>query len=556
MLDFRNKVVYQIYPKSFRDSDGDGMGDLRGITEKLDYLKELGITYIWMTPFFVSPQRDNGYDIADYLQVDARFGTMEDLVELIEEGRKRGIGIMLDMVFNHTSTEHFWFQRALQGEEKYQNYYIFKDGTPNQIPTNWISKFGGPAWKYVPNLKKWYLHLFDETQADVNWKNPQVREELKKVILFWKEKGIQGFRFDVVNLISKPDKMEDDFIEDGRRFYTDREEVHAYLKELVRDTDIGEMVTVGELSSTSLENGTRYSNPEEKELSMCFNFHHLKVDYLDGDKWKLKKPDIQELRCILEKWQIGMQQKNSWNAVFWCNHDQPRIVSRFGDDKAYWKESAKMLATCIHMLRGTPYIYQGEEIGMMNAYYKKSDDYQDVESKNYYKILRNQDKSDGEALEILAARSRDNSRTAMQWDKSEFAGFSECTPWIPMPSQGKQANVQEEELDADSILAYYKKLIHLRKENALIAEGNIRFLMLEDPDVIAYIRYMQEKQQNKEELLILNNFSSREITLPMDAYEMFQKKLIGNYQKDGMNGIQDGKINLKPYETIVLSNIP
>lgn len=556
MLDFRNKVVYQIYPKSFRDSDGDGMGDLRGITEKLDYLKELGITYIWTTPFFVSPQRDNGYDIADYLQVDARFGTMEDLAELIEEARKRGIGIMLDMVFNHTSTEHFWFQRALQGEEKYQNYYIFKDGTPNQIPTNWISKFGGPAWKYVPNIKKWYLHLFDETQADLNWKNPQVREELKKVILFWKEKGIQGFRFDVVNLISKPDKMEDDFIEDGRRFYTDREEVHAYLKELVRDTDIGEMVTVGELSSTSLENGTRYSNPEEKELSMCFNFHHLKVDYLDGDKWKLKKPDIQELRCILEKWQIGMQQKNSWNAVFWCNHDQPRIVSRFGDDKVYWKESAKMLATCIHMLRGTPYIYQGEEIGMMNAYYKKSDDYQDVESKNYYKILRNQDKSDGEALEILAARSRDNSRTAMQWDKSEFAGFSDCTPWIPMPSQGKQANVQEEELDADSILTYYKNLIRLRKENTLIGEGNIRFLMLEDPDVIAYIRYMQEKQQDKEELLILNNFSSREITLPMNAYEMFQKKLIGNYQKDGMNGIKDGKINLKPYETIVLSNIP
>ena len=556
MLDFRNKVVYQIYPKSFRDSDGDGMGDLRGITEKLDYLKELGITYIWTTPFFVSPQRDNGYDIADYLQVDARFGTMEDLAELIEEARKRGIGIMLDMVFNHTSTEHSWFQRALQGEEKYQNYYIFKDGTPNQIPTNWISKFGGPAWKYVPNIKKWYLHLFDETQADLNWKNPQVREELKKVILFWKEKGIQGFRFDVVNLISKPDKMEDDFIEDGRRFYTDREEVHAYLKELVRDTDIGEMVTVGELSSTSLENGTRYSNPEEKELSMCFNFHHLKVDYLDGDKWKLKKPDIQELRCILEKWQIGMQQKNSWNAVFWCNHDQPRIVSRFGDDKVYWKESAKMLATCIHMLRGTPYIYQGEEIGMMNAYYKKSDDYQDVESKNYYKILRNQDKSDGEALEILAARSRDNSRTAMQWDKSEFAGFSDCTPRIPMPSQGKQANVQEEELDADSILTYYKNLIRLRKENTLIAEGNIRFLMLEDPDVIAYIRYMQEKQQDKEELLILNNFSSREITLPMNAYEMFQKKLIGNYQKDGMNGIKDGKINLKPYETIVLSNIP
>ncbi|MFA9377443.1 MAG: alpha,alpha-phosphotrehalase [Lachnotalea sp.] len=568
MLDFKDKVVYQIYPRSFRDWDGDGVGDLRGITEKLDYLKELGISYIWTTPFFISPQKDNGYDVADYYQVDARFGTMEDVEELIKEAKKRGIGIMLDMVFNHTSTNHSWFQRALQGEEKYQDYYIFRDGIPSQIPTNWVSKFGGPAWKYVPTLKKWYLHLFDETQADLNWKNPLVREELKNVILFWKDKGIQGFRFDVVNLISKPDKMEDDLVGDGRRFYTDREEVHGYLKELVHDTDIADMVTVGEMSSTTLENCTHYSNPEEKELSMCFNFHHLKVDYLEGDKWKLKKPDIQELRKILEEWQIGMQQHNGWNAVFWCNHDQPRIVSRFGDDKVYWKESAKMLATCIHMLRGTPYIYQGEEIGMMNPYYKKIEDYRDVESENYYSILRNQGKTDKEALEVLTERSRDNGRTAMQWNNSEFAGFSNVMPWIPMPLQGKQANVQTEEQDSDSILAYYKKLIQLRKENKLIAEGNIRFLDLEDVEVIGYIRYDKQKQdknvsqskeyENKEseskKLLVLNNFSSRNIELRMDSYEEFQKTIIGNYQKENINGIQNKKIILKPYETIVLGN--
>ena len=267
MSSFKDKVVYQIYPKSFRDADGDGIGDLRGIIEKLDYLSWLGIDYLWMTPFFVSPQRDNGYDIADYCSIDPRFGRMEDLEELIFQGEKRGIGIMLDMVFNHTSTEHKWFQKALAGEQKYQDYYIFRDGTPDTPPSNWVSKFGGSAWEYVPSLGKWYLHLFDKTQADLNWRNPEIREELKKVIGFWKEKGVKGFRFDVVNLISKPEEFKDDHQGDGRRFYTDGSHVHEYLKELVRDTGIGDMVTVGEMSSTPLENGIRYTDPEEKELS-------------------------------------------------------------------------------------------------------------------------------------------------------------------------------------------------------------------------------------------------------------------------------------------------
>ncbi len=346
----------------------------------------------------MSPQNDNGYDVADYRNIDPLFGTMEDLEELIAGADRRGIGLMLDMVFNHTSTEHEWFQKALEGDPEYIDYYIFKDGSPEKAPTNWESKFGGPAWEYVPHLEKWYLHLFDVTQADLNWENPRVREELKEVIRFWKEKGIKGFRFDVVNLISKPEIFEDDSQGDGRRFYTDGRHVHEFLKELVHDTGIEDMVTVGEMSSTSLDNCIRYSNPEEKELSMCFNFHHLKVDYKNGNKWELMDPDIMALKRLFEEWQTGMQKAGGWNAVFWCNHDQPRIVSRFGDDKKYWKESAKMLAAAIHLMRGTPYIYQGEELGMTNAGYRDISQYRDVESLNYYEILLSQGKTPGRSL--------------------------------------------------------------------------------------------------------------------------------------------------------------
>ena len=447
MADFSNKVIYQIYPKSFKDSNGDGIGDLRGVAEKLDYLKDLGVDYLWLTPFFVSPQRDNGYDVADYRNIDPMFGTMEDLDNLIAEGEKRNIGLMFDMVFNHTSTSHEWFRRALAGEKKYQDYYIFKEGAPDQPPTNWQSKFGGSAWEYVSSLGKWYLHLFDVTQADLNWKNPEVREELKEVIRFWKAKGVKGFRFDVVNLISKPEIWEDDFEGDGRKFYTDGPYVHEYLKELVRDTGIEDYVTVGEMSSTTLEHCIRYSGAEEKELSMCFNFHHLKVDYKDGNKWELMEPDYMELKVIFEKWQMGMQRGNAWNALFWCNHDQPRIVSRFGNEGEYWKESAKMLAGMIHLMRGTPYIYQGEEIGMTNPHYTSIEQYADVESRNYYEILLNEGKTKEEALEILAARSRDNSRTPMQWTDERYCGFSDTKPWIPVSDNFEKINVKKQKQD-------------------------------------------------------------------------------------------------------------
>lgn len=501
MTDFKNKVVYQIYPKSFKDSDGDGIGDLKGITEKLDYLEALGVDYLWLTPFFVSPQRDNGYDVADYRKIDPVFGTMEDLEELIKKAQEKGIGLMLDMVFNHTSTQHEWFQKALRGDPEYMDYYIFQDGTQDQIPTNWESKFGGPAWEYVPALKKWYLHLFDVTQADLNWENPKVREELKRIICFWKAKGIKGFRFDVVNLISKPEVFEDDLEGDGRRFYTDGRHVHEFLKELVCDTGIEDMVTVGEMSSTSLENCIRYSNPQEKELSMCFNFHHLKVDYKNGNKWELTEPDIPALKELFCRWQRGMQENQGWNAVFWCNHDQPRIVSRLGDDQNAWKESAKMLAACIHLMRGTPYIYQGEELGMTNPGYETIGDYRDVESLNYYEILLKEGHTREEALEILSKRSRDNGRTPMQWNDGENAGFSDVRPWIGLPENYKRINAEAEMADKDSILAFYKRLIMFRKENPVISDGKIEFLCQENKNILAYRRYLEE-----EELLVFCNF--------------------------------------------------
>lgn len=543
---FGDKIVYQVYPKSFNDSDGDGHGDIKGVIEKLDYLKELGIDYLWITPVFTSPMNDNGYDVADYYNINPKFGTMEDMDKLIEECNVRGIGLMLDMVLNHTSTEHEWFKRAMAGEKKYQDYYIFKDGTPDKLPTNWQSKFGGTAWEYVPALKKWYLHLYDVSQADLNWDNKEVREELKKVVLFWKNKGVKGFRFDVINVISKPAIFEDDKIGDGRRFYTDGPHVHEYLKELVADTGIEDMITVGEMSSTSLENCIRYSNPDEKELSMCFNFHHLKVDYKDGDKWSLMQPDRMELKELFEKWQEGMQREGGWNALFWCNHDQPRIVSRFGDDKEYLDKSAKMLAASIHLMRGTPYIYQGEEIGMTNAHYDDISEYRDVESLNYYKILLEQGKSKDEALKILEAKSRDNSRTPMQWSADKNAGFSEGEPWINVAANYQVINVENEIGSQDSVYAFYKRLIGLRKEKDIISKGSIEFIEKANKDVLAY-----KREYENDELVVLNNLTDGNVVIKMQQEWLKYHKLIGNYQDEKKDNDRE-EIVLRPFETVCL----
>ena len=544
MLDFKDKVVYQIYPRSFYDTNGDGFGDLRGITAKLDYLKGLGVDFLWITPFFISPQRDNGYDIADYRQIDPRFGTMEDFEELSSEAKKRGIGIMLDMVFNHTSTEHQWFKKAISGDEKYINYYKFVDGTRNCPPTNWVSKFGGNAWEYVDSLNKWYLHLFDVTQADLNWDNPEVRDELKDIIRFWKAKGVSGFRFDVINLISKPENLENDYEGDGRRFYTDGPRVHEFLKELVADTGIADMITVGEMSSTTIDNCIKYSNPSEKELSMVFSFHHLKVDYKNGNKWELMPYDKSALKKLFKDWQEQMSKNGGWNAVFWTNHDQPRTISRFGNEEKYWKESGKLFAGIIHFMRGIPYIYQGEEIGMLNTHFTDISQYRDVESLNYFKILQEEGKSSDEALAIINERSRDNCRTPMQWDSSANDGFTTGTPWIEVPEYGKHITAESQINDETSIFSFYKKLIYLRKEYKIISDGEISFD--ESPEeIISYERKLGDKV-----LKVVGNLSENEADYSWsdEGYD----RLIGNYES-AVNS-SNGQVKLRPYEFAVFKN--
>ena len=545
MYDFHKSVVYQCYFKSFYDSNGDGVGDLRGVTAKLDYLQKLGVDYIWLNPFFPSPQRDNGYDVADYCAVDPRFGTMADFEELSREAEKRGIRLMLDMVFNHTSTEHEWFQKALAGDPDYEDYYIWREGGPDGTPpNNWESKFGGNAWQYVPEKGKWYLHLFDPTQADLNWENPRVRKELQNVIRFWMGKGVKGFRFDVVNLISKGSYESDDQ-GDGRRFYTDGPRVHEFLHELNEATfgTDAEIITVGEMSSTSMENCYKYAGADTGELSMVFSFHHLKVDFVGNEKWVLVPFDFQKLKNILFSWQTGMSDHNAWNAVFWCNHDQPRVVSRFGDEGEYWKPSAKMLGTVIHCLRGTPYVYQGEEIGMTNPGFTSLDQYRDVESINHFHILRDRGLHEDSAYDILRVHSRDNSRTPMQWDASEGGGFSGAEPWISMNPNHKTINAASQVDDPDSIFAHYRKLIALRKQYDVIANGVFAPLDMAHPSVLAYTR-----RTDREDLVVINNFYRKEAdwTCPVDLDGF--TCLLSNYA----DSRAETKLHLRPYESLVL----
>lgn len=543
MANFQDKVVYQIYPKSFQDSNNDGFGDINGIIKHLDYLEKLGVDYIWLNPIFVSPQNDNGYDIEDYYAIDPSYGTMADLEKLISEAKKHNIYLMFDMVFNHTSTNHQWFKKALNGEQKYKDYYIFKKGKNGNPPTNWQSKFGGNAWKYVEKFDEYYLHLFDETQADLNWKNPEVRKEMANIVNFWIEKGIKGFRFDVINLIDK-ESFEDDYEGVGKRFYTDCPLVHTYLQELAQNSfgKYDDIITVGEMSATSIDNCVGYTNPNNHELSMVFSFHHLKVDYKNKEKWTLMPFDFQELKQLLNDWQLGMQEGHGWNALFWCCHDQPRVLSRFGDAKNYPKESAKMLATTIHLLRGTPYIYQGEEIGMTNAYFDNIEQYQDVESLNAFKILKQNGMSEDEIYQILQSKSRDNARTPMQWNNHCYAGFSNVEPWIAVNENYHDINVENNLKDLDSVFYYYQKLIKLRKQYSVILQGAYEPLLLDHPTIFAYKRIDQN-----DEIIVYNHFyDDNQSTITVDAsqYDI----LLSNVQR---NTLED-TIILKPYESLVL----
>ena len=524
------KVVYQLYPKSFKDTTGNGMGDLRGIIEKLDYLAGLGVDLIWLNPFYPSPQYDNGYDISDYCAIDPAFGTMADFEELVAEVGKRGIGLMLDMVLNHVSTEHEWFKKALAGDPKYQAYFYLRPAKADgSLPTNWESKFGGPAWERFGKTDLYYLHLYDVTQADLDWHNPQVRQELHQVVNFWRQKGVKGFRFDVLNVIGKSEELVDSQAPGSsqeKSLYTDTPIVHTWIRELNQATfgQDQEIVTVGEMSSTTIENGISYTNPKDQELSMIFSFHHLKVDYENGEKWSNPAFDFIELKRILDEWQTGMSDGQGWNALFFNNHDQPRSNNRFGDVVNYPYQTQTLLATVTHLLRGTPYIYQGEEIGMTNPGYQELAQYNDVETHNNYRIMREKGYSHEKAMAIIQAKSRDNSRTPMQWDGTTHAGFTKATPWLEVAANYPTINV-EQELAEGKIYTYYQELIRLRKDYDVISDGTYGGLFLDHPSIMAFVREYEGQQ-----LLVLGHFydGNVEIELPQAFRGRTATKLIGN----------------------------
>ncbi len=544
---WKKASVYQIYPKSFCDSGAKGTGDIQGIISKLDYLKLLGVDAIWLTPVYESPMVDNGYDISDYYTINPEFGSMADFNQLLSEAHQRDIRIIMDIVVNHTSTEHKWFQSAFGDKNSpYRDYYIWKAPINNDPPNNWQSKFGGSAWQLDKATGEYYLHLFSKEQADLNWENPKVREEVKDVISFWAEKGVDGFRLDVINLISKQQDFPCDDLGDGRRFYTDGPKVHQYLQEISEKVfqKYGS-VTVGEMSSTTLEHCQQYSSLDNKELSMVFNFHHLKVDYPDGEKWTTAPFDFLQLKEIFNHWQTGLNGKG-WGALFWCNHDQPRIVSRLGNEHEYRVESAKMLGAVIHMMQGTPYIYQGEEIGMTNPGYTSIKQYRDVESTNMYDIMVNCDKSvdHDEMIAILAKKSRDNSRTPMQWNASKYAGFSKVQPWLEVADNYPELNAEAAVNDNNSVFYFYKQLIQLRKEVDVITTGDYQDLYPEHTAIFGYLR-----QSEKQTLISLNNFyaNDTECVLPESIDVNKTKLLLSNYSEQPETIIHHQR--LRPYET-------
>lgn len=534
----KKKVVYQIYPKSYKDTTGNGVGDLRGIISKLPYLEELGVDVIWLNPFYPSPQRDNGYDISDYTAVNPLFGSMADFEDLVQKGKAHGIDIMLDMVLNHCSTDHEWFQKALAGDCYYQDFFILRDQ-----PTNWASKFGGNAWAPFGDTGKYYLHLFDVTQADLNWRNPHMRKELFKVVNFWRDKGVTCFRFDVINLIGKDEVLKDNDQFDGKPEYTDRPIAHDYLKMLNQATfgQDSDSMTVGEMSFTDIPNCIQYSNPNSHELDMVFNFHHLKVDYDQGQKWTLKPFDFAELKTLFHTWGEEMSEGGGWSALFWNNHDQPRALNRFVDVEHFRNEGATMLAASIHLSRGTPYIYMGEEIGMLDPDYESMANYVDVESINAYQALRLAGKTESQAFAIVQAKSRDNSRIPMQWNDEENAGFSTGQPWLQVGKTYRDINVAKEK--SGPIFTFYQALIALRKILPIIAEGSYQSAYQDNPYIYAF-----ERQYGKQRLLVCNNFFAKTVKVPLPKAYQEGRVLLSNYPEEALSDT----ITLKPYQTLAI----
>lgn len=534
----KKKVVYQIYPKSYKDTTGNGVGDLRGIISKLPYLEELGVDVIWLNPFYPSPQRDNGYDISDYTAVNPLFDSMADFEDLVQKVKAYGIDIMLDMVLNHCSTEHEWFQKALAGDRYYQDFFILRDQ-----PTNWASKFGGNAWAPFGDTGKYYLHLFDVTQADLNWRNPHVRKELFKVVNFWRDKGVTCFRFDVINLIGKDEVLKDNDQFDGKPEYTDRPIAHDYLKMLNQATfgQDSDSMTVGEMSFTDIPNCIQYSNPNSHKLDMVFNFHHLKVDYDQGQKWTLKPFDFAELKTLFHTWGEEMSEGGGWSALFWNNHDQPRALNRFVDVEHFRNEGATMLAASIHLSRGTPYIYMGEEIGMLDPDYESMANYVDVESINAYQALRSAGKTESQAFAIVQAKSRDNSRIPMQWNDEENAVFSTGQPWLQVGKTYRDINVAKEK--SGPIFTFYQELIALRKILPIIAEGSYQSAYQDNPYIYAF-----ERPYGKQRLLVCNNFFAKTVKVPLPKAYQEGRVLLSNYPEEALSDT----ITLKPYQTLAI----
>ena len=551
---WKESVVYQIYPRSFMDSNGDGIGDIRGITSKLDYLKELGIDVIWLSPVYQSPNDDNGYDISDYQAIMQEFGTMEDFDEMLKASHERGIKIMMDLVVNHTSDEHRWFVESRKSKENpYRDYYIWREAKDGREPNNWGSCFGGSAWQYDETTDMYFLHLFSKKQPDLNWDNEMVRKEVFDMMAWWLEKGVDGFRMDVISMISKvpglPDgpKNKDALYGDFGPSVINEPHVHDYLKEMRREVlSKFDTITVGETSGVTVEEAVKYAADDESELNMVFQFEQNDLDGGEYGKWNLNKIYLPDLKAVLNRWQTYLEGK-AWNSLYWSNHDQPRSVSRYGNDKEPYRElSAKMLGTCLHMMKGTPYIYQGEELGMTNVPFTSIDEFRDIESINAYsEYTEHGIISPEDMMKYLSYKSRDNARTPMQWNGEEHAGFTKGTPWIKVNPNYVKINAKEQMEREDSVFHYYQKLISLRKKEPVIIYGTFELLMPEDEDIFMYTRtYEQEK------LLVICNFSQKERELEIPEEWQKGTVLLGNY-KDAAVG---RKMCLRDYEAIVIKN--
>lgn len=549
---WKDSVVYQIYPRSFMDSNGDGIGDIPGIVSKLDYLENLGVDVIWLSPVYESPNDDNGYDISDYKKILDTFGMMEDWEELLDELHSRGMKLVMDLVVNHTSDEHAWFVEAKQSKENpYRDYYIWRPGKDGKEPTNWYSNFGGSAWQYNEETGDYYLHLFSKKQPDLNWENPTVREEVYNMMRWWLDKGVDGFRMDVINFISKPDTFEDGEPKPGKKYasgssqYRNGPRIHDYLHEMHQEVlSKYDVMTVGEMPGVTPELARLYTDEAREELNMVFQFEHMGLDSGPSGKWELKPLELRDLKENLTKWQEALEEVG-WNSLYFNNHDQPRAVSRFGDDTHYRKETAKMLATLLHMMKGTPYVYQGEEIGMTNVPFDSIEDYRDIETLNVYQELKEEGKSEEEIMESIHAKSRDNARTPMQWDASENAGFTTGEPWIKVNPNYKDINAEEAVADTDSIYHYYRTLISLRKHHDVIVDGKYALILEDHPEIYAYTRTLGE-----ETLLVICNFydGEPEFDWPEDLRGKEQELLIANYLVEEP---EETTIKLRPYEARV-----